>query len=55
MRIFGKGKCKLIANCATFWQASSCTSARDGSDFLALSFPPIFFSFFLVVIFLLFN
>ena len=26
VRIFGKGKCKLIANCANFWQVKVCSS-----------------------------
>ena len=43
VRIFGKGKCKLIANCANFWQVKVCSSpilARQcdvTSVFLSLS------------------
>ena len=48
MRIFGKGKCKLIANCANFWQrkvyfsATMVTSLPSFSLSVCIPIVPIF-------------
>ena len=40
MRIFGKGKCKLIANCANFWQGK-CKFIANFSAKMVTSLPSL--------------
>ena len=40
MRIFGKGKCKLIANCANFWQGK-CKFIANFSATMVTSLPSL--------------
>ena len=40
MRIFGKGKCKLIANCANFWQGK-CNFIANFSATMVTSLPSL--------------
>ena len=40
MRIFGKGKCKLIVNCANFWQGK-CKFIANFSATMVVSLPSL--------------